>query len=306
MTRILVVDDSPMDRRLVIGMLTKRTGWSTDVAENGQQAVSLLRPGQLPDLILTDMQMPEMNGLELVRSVKRDYPGVPVILMTAQGSEALAVKALQVGADSYVPKSLLADDLIETVDRVLSLAVERKTQQTLMRHMNSMRCTFTLSNDPKMLTSLVAYLQGVIHDAQLFGEAERLRVGVALEEALLNAAYHGNLEVSSDLRETDHSAYYALARVRSETPPYCTRSIQIEVEISPDGVRYTIEDQGPGFDPSKLPDPTDPVNLERPCGRGLLLMRTFMDEVSYNEKGNRVTMQKRSRNGVGYAAAGHG
>lgn len=306
MTRILVVDDSPMDRRLVIGMLTKRTGWSTDVAENGQQAVSLLRPGQLPDLILTDMQMPEMNGLELVRSVKRDHPGVPVILMTAQGSEALAVKALQVGADSYVPKSLLADDLIETVDRVLSLAVERKTQQTLMRHMNSMRCTFTLSNDPKMLTSLVAYLQGVIHDAQLFGEAERLRVGVALEEALLNAAYHGNLEVSSDLRETDHSAYYALARVRSETPPYCTRSIMIDVEISPDGVRYTIEDQGPGFDPSKLPDPTDPVNLERPCGRGLLLMRTFMDEVSYNDKGNRVTMQKRSHNGVGYAAAGHG
>lgn len=306
MTRILVVDDSPMDRRLVIGMLSKRTGWSTDVAENGQQAMSLLAPGQLPDLILTDMQMPEMNGLELVRAVKRDYPGVPVILMTAQGSEALAVKALQVGADSYVPKALLADDLIETVDRVLALAGERKNQQSLLKHMQTMHCTFTLSNDPKMLTSLVAFVQGIIHDAQLFGEAERLRVGVAFEEALLNAAYHGNLEVSSTLRETDHSAYYALARVRAETPPYNARSIRVDIQIGQDGINYSIEDEGPGFDPSKLPDPTDPANLERPCGRGLLLMRTFMDEVRYNDKGNRVMMRKCSKAPSEYAGAGRG
>jgi CheY-like chemotaxis protein len=306
MTRILVVDDSPMDRRLVIGMLSKRAGWSTDVAENGQQAMNLLAPGQLPDLILTDMQMPEMNGLELVRAVKRDYPGVPVILMTAQGSEALAVKALQVGADSYVPKALLADDLIETVDRVLALAGERKNQQSLLRHMQSLNCSFTLSNDPKMLTSLVSFVQGIIHDAQLFGEAERLRVGVAFEEALLNAAYHGNLEVSSTLRETDHSAYYALARVRAETPPYNTRSIRVDIEVGPNGINYTIEDEGPGFDPSKLPDPTDPANLERPCGRGLLLMRTFMDEVRYNDKGNRVMMRKDSKASAEFAGGGRG
>lgn len=304
MTQILVVDDSAMDRRLAAGMLGKHDGWRIETADNGVHAMRLLAPEQLPDLILTDMQMPEMNGLELVRAVKRDFPSVPVILMTAQGSEALAVKALQVGADSYVPKALLADELVETVERVLALAGERRTQQSLMTHMDSMHCVFTLNNDPKMLTSMVAYLQGVIHDTKLFGEAERLRVGVALEEALLNAAYHGNLEVSSDLRETDHSAYYALARERARIPPYADRRITVHVEISPSGVRYEIEDQGPGFDPSKLPDPTDPMNLERPCGRGLLLMRTFMDEVSYNDKGNCVTMRKLSKDAMDFAAAG--
>jgi len=302
MTRILVVDDSPMDRRLAVNMLTKREGWSADAAENGVQAMSLLRPDQLPALVLTDMQMPEMNGLELVRAVKREYPSLPVILMTAQGSETLAVKALQVGADSYVPKSLLKEELIDTVDRVLALSCERENRQTLIQHMTSCVCSFTLGNDPKMLTSLVAYLQGIIHDAQLFEEAERLRVGVALEEALLNASYHGNLEVSSSLRETDHSAYYALARERAILPPYSQRVIRIDVEITPDGIGYVIEDQGPGFDPSKLPDPTDPMNIERPCGRGLLLMRTFMDLVDYNDKGNRVTMRKRSRRQSDYAA----
>ncbi len=293
MTRILVVDDSAMDRRLVTSMLNRHEGWSVEVSDNGVQALEVMN-NEVPNLVLTDMQMPEMNGLELVRTIKQDFPSVPVILMTAQGSEALAVRALQQGADSYVPKSMLADELIETVERVLAISSERTIQRTLMRRMDRMQCMFTLSNDPKVLTSLVAYLQNIIHDTQLFGEAERLRVGVALEEALLNAAYHGNLEVSSALRETDHSAYYALARERAGKAPYSKRTITVEVDISPSGVRYAIEDEGPGFDPSSLPDPTDPANLERPCGRGLLLMRTFMDKIEYNDRGNRVIMEKSS------------
>jgi anti-sigma regulatory factor (Ser/Thr protein kinase) len=64
------------------------------------------------------------------------------------------------------------------------------------------------------------------------------------------------------------------------------------VRITPTQAIYTIRDDGPGFDPSSLPDPTDPANLDRPCGRGLLLMRTFMDNVIYNDRGNEVTLFK--------------
>jgi anti-sigma regulatory factor (Ser/Thr protein kinase) len=60
-------------------------------------------------------------------------------------------------------------------------------------------------------------------------------------------------------------------------------------------VTFVIADEGPGFDPSRLPDPTDPAQLERVHGRGLLLIRTFMDEVSHNERGNEITMVKRVR-----------
>jgi len=293
MARILVVDDSTMDQKMAIGLLRRRPDWLVETANNGVEALKQIEV-ELPDLILTDMQMPEMNGLELVRNVKQKHPLIPVILMTAQGSEALAVKALQQGADSYVPKQQLKDDLIDTMERVLAIAGERRTQRSLLRNLEGMRCRFVLNNDPKLLTSLVAYLQGIIYDARLFNEAERLRVGVALEEALLNAAYHGNLEVSSSLRETDHAAYYNLARERSEVPPYSERTISVDVDINREGVQYIIQDEGPGFDPSTLPDPTDPVNLEKPCGRGLLLMRTFMDSVDYNTEGNCVTMVKRA------------
>ena len=56
-----------------------------------------------------------------------------------------------------------------------------------------------------------------------------------------------------------------------------------------------VRDDGRGFDPSKLPDPTDPANLQKCCGRGLFLIRTFMDEVRFNDTGNEITMIKRHR-----------
>ncbi len=67
----------------------------------------------------------------------------------------------------------------------------------------------------------------------------------------------------------------------------------VAAEESRTGVTYAIRDEGPGFDPSTLPDPTDPANLERVSGRGLLLIHAFMDEVRHNPTGNEITMVKR-------------
>jgi len=121
---------------------------------------------------------------------------------------------------------------------------------------------------------------------------ECLRLGVAIEEALLNAFYHGNLEISSEIREQDHHAYHQLAEERSVQRPWSDRRIHVSVTVTPTEAIYRVRDEGPGFDPSGLPDPTDPANLDRPCGRGLLLMRTFMSRVSYNATGNEVVLTK--------------
>jgi len=291
MVKILVVDDSSVDRKIAGGLISKVEDWSVDFASDGQDALNAIA-SNAPDVVVTDMQMPELNGLELVRQMKADYPLIPVILMTAQGSETIAVEALQQGASSYVPKKQLAMLLVNTVRSVYSLAGERRSKRSLMERLKRLDCEFVLNNNPAVLTSLVTHLQGILADKQLLNESDRLRVGVALEEALLNASYHGNLEVSSDLREIDHAQYYDLARQRAQEDPYQHRNIYVNVTIDDDGLEYTIRDEGPGFDPTSLPDPTDPANLERPCGRGLLLMRTFMDDVIYNDTGNQVTMKK--------------
>jgi anti-sigma regulatory factor (Ser/Thr protein kinase) len=110
---------------------------------------------------------------------------------------------------------------------------------------------------------------------------------------LLNAIHHGNLEVSSELKEQDEKGYQDLIEKRRHEKPYRTRRINVTARESPAESIYVIRDEGPGFDPSKLPDPTDPGNLDRVHGRGLLLIRTFMDKVHHNAAGNEITMVKR-------------
>ncbi len=292
MVRILVVDDSAVDRRLAGGLLQKNPNWQVHYATDGAAALKEIEL-HLPDLVLTDLQMPHMNGLELVGKVREEYPMIPIILMTAKGSEEIAVEALKRGAAYYVPKKTLSRELHEVVERTLHTAKETRSQSRLMRRMVHNETTFVLENDLSLIPSVVAFLQDVVTQMRTCEDTDRLRVGVALEEALLNAYYHGNLEVSSELRETDHAAYYALAQERSEQEPFRNRRITVSARVTPDESIYKIGDEGPGFDPAVLPDPTDPANIERPCGRGLLLMQTFMDDVKFNNAGNEVTMTKR-------------
>ena len=293
MTTILIVDDSAVDRRLVQGLLEKCPDLSFMYAANGKEAVEQLKVSP-PDLVLTDLQMPEMNGLELVKVVRRKHPLVPVILMTAQGSEEIAVQALASGAASYVPKAKLARELEATVESVLATARAQRRHARLMDSITRTHFSFVIDNDPSLIAAVVDHLQDHVVRLGVCDETERIRVGIALEESLVNAVYHGNLELTSELRESDIHAYYALAEERRREEPYRGRVVHIEAALSRHEATFVVRDSGPGFDPAALPDPTDPVHLEQLTGRGLLLIRTFMDEVRHNPAGNEITMVKKS------------
>jgi serine/threonine-protein kinase RsbW len=104
------------------------------------------------------------------------------------------------------------------------------------------------------------------HDHDVFS------IRLALEEALINAIKHGN--------QMDRS-----------------KKVKVSYRLLADRFEIAIADEGPGFDPGDVPDPTAIENLERPCGRGLMLMRHYMSEVQYNDLGNAVVMSKVFRNG---------
>ena len=93
-------------------------------------------------------------------------------------------------------------------------------------------------------------------------------VRLALEEALVNAIKHGN-GLDPD------------------------KTVRVNCLIEDDLLRVEIEDQGPGFSMGEVPDPTAEENLERPCGRGIMLIKSFMTNVEYNAKGNRVVLEKK-------------
>lgn len=275
-------------------LLTKDRPWEVHAVENGREALSYLDHA-LPDVIVTDLSMPEMDGFELVASVKQRYPYLPVVLVTAKGSEEVAIRALKEGAASYVPKRLMQGNLTETVENVLELATKKRGEARLKGYLrrHERKLEFIVDNDRDMLAPLVNFLQDNILELGVCTESESLQVGMALDEALVNALYHGNLEVSSRLKENDDRAYYQLAKQRAGQSPYRERRIHVLADLNTHEARFVMRDEGPGFDPKELPDPTDPENLLKLSGRGILLMRTFMDDVKFNERGNEVTMVKR-------------
>ncbi len=291
MATVVVVDDNPVDRHLAGTLLAKQPDMQVVFAANGREALALLDQSQ-PDLVLTDLHMPEMDGLELTVKIRKDFPLVPVILMTAFGSEEIAIQALQKGAASYVPKRVLAQNLAETVDTVLAMARATQDQERLLECMTQTEEQFLLDNDPTLIPPLIGYLQDNITRLKLCDEIGRIRVSIALQEALLNAMHHGNLEISSEMREKDERAFHSLVEQRRREKPYRSRRVRVIARESPREAVYIIRDEGPGFDPSRLPDPTDPANLEKVSGRGLLLIRTFMDQVKHNNSGNEITMIK--------------
>jgi len=95
-------------------------------------------------------------------------------------------------------------------------------------------------------------------------------VYLAVEEALTNAILHGNAMDAG-------------------------KHVQFSCRISPEKIRVEITDEGPGFDPDRLPDPTAPDRLECPGGRGVLLMRAFMSHVEFRDRGNHVVLEKERR-----------
>jgi CheY-like chemotaxis protein len=295
---ILVVDDSPTERLLVGRLLEKekQLDWVIEYANNGREALVYLEM-MLPDLIVSDLLMPELDGLQLVAEVRRRYPTVPVVLMTSQGTEALAVQALQQGAASFVAKRDLSVKLLDTVHEILAVARVEHRYDALARYFVESRLRLELDNNPAHVSPTVDLLQQTLTNLRYCESTERIHLGVALEEALLNAFYHGTLELSAAQAEQArsercHGQEGRIIPERRAAPAFRDRKVFVELNISPHEVRLVVRDQGPGFSTTGIRDRPDSKPLEG-GGRGLMLMRTFADEVSFNAAGNEVTLIKR-------------
>lgn len=129
-----------------------------------------------------------------------------------------------------------------------------------------------LPTDIKSIGSAVDYVLSRCTTCTDHARRLNLNFKVGLTEALSNAMLYGNAHDPS-------------------------KNVVIEVVMGPGRLQATIRDQGAGFDPTTIPDPTCPENLTRPCGRGLFLMRQLLDEVSYNDRGNEVTLVLRLDSG---------
>lgn len=131
---------------------------------------------------------------------------------------------------------------------------------------DSVQFSVTIPSDTSQGLEVQERILELLKDRK-YSSHDQFSIRIGLEEAIVNAIKHGN--------GMDPS-----------------KSVQISCEVSDAFVRVVIEDEGPGFDPQDVPDPTDLENLEKSSGRGLMLMRHYLSRVEYNDRGNRVLIEK--------------
>ena len=289
MSRVLIVDDSAMDRELVASILQSKNEIEIIQASSARKALDMIRR-EPPDLVLTDLIMPEMDGLALTEVIRKDYPALPVVLITAHGNEDTVVKALRTGATSYVPKRDLFNDLIPTVTGVLEITQATQQQQKVLSCLVQTETRYVLGSETELIQPLTAEIHRNLVHMRLGDENEGVHVAVALYEAIMNAMYHGNLGLGSDLLQQQSSAYWDLAAKRRHQKPYRDRKVYITIKQTHTEAIYIVRDEGEGFNPNAVANPTENENLDKLSGRGLLLIRTFMADVFHNDSGNEITM----------------
>jgi DNA-binding NtrC family response regulator len=150
--RILVVDDDPLVLNLVQTTLRQLGGFAVDGAEEGNQALTRIA-ARLPDLVVLDVGLPGMSGLELLRRLKAEHPQLPVVMLTGYADVKTAVQAIQLGAYQFLTKPCQHDELMVTIRRALEhTSLERELELLRRRVDRDSALGMLLTPSPGMQT----------------------------------------------------------------------------------------------------------------------------------------------------------
>lgn len=290
MTTLLVVEGCECESSVSSRLELECPGWKILAAETESEGLRHLHVNH-PDVLISDFGGRPPHETTLFKTVREHFPRMPILVIADSCSES-TLEALMLGASTFIPRCEVSRDLKTTIERILALSGAKRWYGRILDCLKETDFRFEVKNDLTLLPMLIAQLQDAAEQFGFCEERDRVRMGVALEEALVNAIVHGNLEVGSGLRTTDYEAYEELVQVRRKEAPYASRVVDVAAKFTHAHAEFTIGDEGLGFDPSSIPDPANPANIDRIRGRGLLLIRTFMDEVEFSDAGNQITLRK--------------
>jgi FixJ family two-component response regulator len=290
---VIVIDDDELIRYTMRKKLS-RFGYRVISMDKGEDALYLIKNKVEPvDFVVTDINLRKMDGIELLRHISALENPIPVLLI-GQGNVEDAIKALRYGACDFIKKPVDVNQLASKIRTVLKVREEEKRVVSLGKYCMKEKKTLSIPSEPELGNLISFELTKNLVGIGICNNVTAENISMSLREAISNAMYHGNLEVSSDIRQSNHGnkEFNDIVSTRAKEEPYKNRRIHIEYELTSDYVEYIIEDEGPGFDYTKLPDPNDPVNFFKKSGRGILIIKIHMDEVEWNSKGNQLRLRK--------------
>ena len=287
---ILLVDDSDTDRTLAAGLLTgERPDWIVLPEPSAASGLNVLSRRPVT-VVVTDLYMPVMTGTEFLQEVRERFPSLPVILITSQGNDQIAARSLDLGAVNYVPKRLLAENLVPAIDEVLRTEREADVARSVLEHLQRSRVVIRIDNDLDDIRSLVNVIRERLRGLQKLDEESVRQVTGAVREGLMNAYFHGNLASNTVPLEHSRDEYIRLSESRRSELQYAGRSIELELTHEKDRVCFSITDDGSGFDTSVLSELTGDPSDDHPCGNGFRTMQQSMHCIEFNETGNQIVM----------------
>ncbi len=293
---ILIVDDEQVIRDLMVDILSEDHDYELLTAEDGKTALDICTRRTV-DLVFTDLRMPGMGGLRLLAELKKVSPETPVVIVTGYGRRDDAIQALRLGASNFLLKPNEVENVASIAEKILGSRQRQQRTKELLSFFDREHQIYSIPSDLRYTLPLVEILTSKLEAIGICNAAELKNIKLALDEALVNAIVHGNQEISSEMKGTtlaDLVCYDEEVRRRSTQEPYCNRKVTVTSMITREYAEYTVEDEGNGFDPSSIPDSIGDAENLTSHGRGLLLIKAFMDIVTFNDRGNRITMIKRA------------
>lgn len=256
--RILIIDDHD-DLAGSLNAVFSAAGHIVRVVKDRDSALNIEDIDSY-DLVITDLDVdPDQPSANLNGSNANCLP---------RNSSGEHVKAFKLCASNFRRSDFDENELTSFVETVLSYKEQFLDDTEAVRQLHEM-VEFEIPSSILPMHSILDYLTERVEKLGVV-DSKHSNLFVALDEAFVNAVKHGN-------------KYDA------------EKSIRITAELSSREARFTVEDEGEGFDVNSIPDPLDPENLFKTSGRGCLFICNIMDEVQYNERGNRLTMIKRGQ-----------
>lgn len=261
--QILIIDDhddlcSALEKEFL------QLGHQVKTVETRDEAVAINEIDDF-DIVITDLD--DSPLAQEIAEQENDSTCLPKL--PEQQSKKETVKAFKICTAKFSRENFAEDELKNLVDTVLNFKAQYVDEKEVVQNVHE-KIEFEIPSAISLMHSILDYLMRRIEKVGLVNP-EKSNLFVALDEAFVNAVKHGN---KYDARKL----------------------VRITAEVSIKEARFTIEDEGEGFDVSAIPDPLDPENLFKTSGRGVLIIHNVMDEVKYNERGNRVEMVKKSDN----------
>lgn len=287
---ILIVDDDPATCSMLEDFV-KSMHIEPLLATNGKEGLETFRKFK-PSLVITDIMMPEMGGLELLTAIKTESPDTYVTVMTCVDGHDLTIEAFKRGASSFLPKPFRVLDLYSIIQKQTFFFSESPTKVHVGRFIKKQIIKLEIKTSYGDMRALLDYLMTSI--GEYVAPENTMGIRVALLEMLKNAIEHGNLEITLEeqRKAKETGTYDDLISQRMNSELGRSRSVEVEFTYKPELLRWIICDQGKGFDYEQYLRPLREKKIPDLSTRGITTTFFQMDDMNYENGGRSVVLDK--------------